>query len=66
VRVENAISSDLIFQRKGLGFELNPVFSCDLGPHVHGRRLLFVWVTELEDDFGIAHREAIHIGDAPA
>ena len=38
VRVENAIATDLVLQRKGLGFELDAVLAGDLGPHIHGCR----------------------------
>ena len=66
VRVEDAISADLIFQRKDLGFELDAILASYLWTHVNRRGLLLVGVTELEDDFRIAYGEAIDVGDAPA
>src|SRR5579864_8426903 len=66
VRVEDTMSADLVLQGKGLSLELNAVLPGNLGPHVHGHRFLLIWVTELEDDFRITHRKAIHVGNAPA
>src|SRR5271165_1887614 len=64
VRVKDAISADPVLQREDLGFELDAVDPGNLGTHIHGCRLGFIGVTELEHDFGIAHRKAIHVGDA--
>ncbi len=66
VRVEDAISADLVLHWQCLGFELDAVLAGDLRPHVHGRSLLLVRVTELEDDLGIANGKAVDIGDAPS
>src|SRR5260370_1362836 len=65
VRIENAISADLVFQRQRLGFEFDAIFPGYMGPYIDGRSRLFVGMAKLEDDLGIAHREAVHIADAP-
>ena len=59
MRIKNAISADLVFQREGLSFELDTIFAGDLESHVYRRRLLLVAVTEFEDYLGIAYGEAV-------
>jgi hypothetical protein len=66
VRVEEAISADLVLQWQCLRFELDAVLACYLGSHIQRSCRLLIRVTELEDDFRIAHREAIDVGDAPS
>ena len=66
VRVEEAISADLVLQWQRLGFEFDAVLAGDLGPDIQRSCRLLIRVTELEDDFGIAHGKAIHVGDPPA
>src|SRR5579863_6014549 len=64
--IQDAISADLVLQRKSLGLELDTVLTGNLGPHVQCRRLLLVWMTKLKDDFRITHRKTIHVGNPPA
>jgi hypothetical protein len=66
VRVEDAISADLVLQRKGLGLELDAVLTGDLAPDIHHSCLLLVRVMELEDDLRITHRKTIDEGNTPA
>src|SRR5260370_34574140 len=65
MRVQNAVSADLIFQRQRLSFEFDPVFSRDFWPYIQRSRLLLIGMPELEDDLGIAHGKTVHVADAP-
>src|SRR5580692_6393074 len=58
VRVEEAISAELVLQWQRLRFELDAVFAGDLGPDIQRGCRLLIRVTELEDNLRIAHGEA--------
>src|SRR5215470_11135042 len=66
VRIENAISADLVLQRQRLGFEFDAIFPGDVRPYVDRHGFLFLGMPKLEDDLGVAHREAVHVADAPS
>ena len=66
VRIQDAVSTHLVLQRKDFRFELDAIGASNLWPHVDLSRRLLVRVTVLENDFRIAHREAVHIGDSTA
>src|ERR1017187_4889035 len=65
VRVQDAKSADLVLQRQNLRFELDPIGALDIWPHGQRGCLLLVRMTELEDDFRIAHVETIDVAYAP-
>ena len=63
VRIENAIGTDLIFERQRLGFEFDTVFARNIRTHIHRRGCLLVGI--FEDDLRIANRETVYIRDTP-
>jgi hypothetical protein len=66
VRKEQADPAKLVFERQGLALELYPIIANDLGAHIGFGGFLYVRMSELEHYFGLAGREAVCIGDAPA
>src|SRR5215469_6626939 len=66
VGIQNAVAANRVLQRKRLRFELDAVLAGDLRTHVNLRRRSLVRMPELENDLGIANREAIDVRDAPA
>src|ERR1700742_1414906 len=66
MRVEDAISADLVFQRERFGLEFDAVFSGDIWPHIHSSRLLLVRMAVFEDDFRVAYGKAVNVRDSSA
>ena len=65
VRIENAIGTDLIFERQRLGLEFDTVFARNIRTHIHRRGCLLVGMPVFEDDLRIANRETVYIRDTP-
>jgi hypothetical protein len=66
VREQPAHAADALLERHDLDLELDLVLAVDARPDVDRLRRLHVGAAVLKDDLGIADREAILIGDAPA
>ena len=65
VRQQTPHAANAVLERHDLELELDLVLAVDLRPHVDGLGLRHVVAAILEDDLGIADREAILEGDAP-
>ena len=66
MRKEQPDPAKLVFERQRLALELHPIIANDLGAHIGFGGFLYVRMSELEHYFGLAGREAVCIGDAPA
>ena len=66
MRKEQADPTKLVFERQRLTLKLHPIVASDLGAHIGFGGFLYVRMSELEHYFGLARREAVCIGDAPA
>jgi len=66
VREQEPNTADLILQRQSFRLELDPVFARNPGSHVEVGGGLRIGMTELEDNLGIAGKEALVVANPSA
>jgi hypothetical protein len=65
MRIQQAVSANLIFQWQRLCFELDPVIARNVRPDIQFRGFLQIPVAELENDLWVTSGEAVRVANTP-